>query len=70
MTVDQLLYELGPAFCKYKLENEAIQSFGLNTNADGKKIELIIYKIGLFSHEKIAFVIACFNAFVRFSSDK
>ena len=68
MSIDQLLYELGPLFCKYKLENVA--SFSLNTNSDSNTIDLIIYKLDTFSHEKVAFIIDCFNAVVRsFSSN-
>ena len=65
MTTDQFLYEIGPPLCKFKLE--CIVSFSINTNEEGNKINIILYKLGTLSHSEIVFIIDCFNVLVKSS---
>ena len=64
MALDECLWEIGKSFAFYKLEH--IFSFCLNTNEEGNEINLVIYRVDEFSHEKIAYIIEFFNSFLHF----
>ena len=64
MALDECFWEIGKQFCLYKLEH--IFSFYVHTNETGNQIEIGVFKVDDFSHEKIAYIIECFNAFLHF----
>ena len=63
MALDECFWELGRAFAFYKLEN--VLSFYINTNETGNRIEIGIFKLDQFSHEKVAYILECFNVFLK-----
>ena len=62
--IDEALWVMVKPFCVYNLE--FIVGADINTNATGNAIQIGIYKANQFSHEKIAYIIECFNAWPHY----
>ena len=70
ITVEKVLNELRPVFFKYKIQDNRIQSCGIETSSNGKEVNIKIYRINQFSNEIIAYLMTCFDLFIASVSDK
>ena len=70
VSLEKLLWEVCPPYFEYKCEEDFITTVQVCTSEDGKKVNVIIFMLNELSLSRIAYIIACLNAFARSVSDK
>ena len=70
VSLEKLLWELCPTYFKIKCPEDFITTVSIDTNDDGKKVNVKAYVLNELSYPRIAYIISVLNAITRSVSDK